>query len=352
MTKWIVRLFAWTLLTGVAASGIAAADELSDWNNMLLQAMLTNPVTAAPLTPRVAAIVQASVFDAVNGIDRHYVPIYVPPAAPPGTSARAAAVEAAYTALVSLYPAQKAKFDQQLAASMAGITDTPDAVKQGLAWGQSVAQQILTWKSQDGFSDTVAPYLGGTQPGQWRPTPPAMAPGLAPQLATTTPWVIRSPSQFRTAGPPALTSDQYLGDYNETMNMGSATNSGRTDDQTLLEFLAGQQSAGLFRHGSTLACVAAPLLDGADSPAARAGQSGDGGCDDRLLGRQVYLQILAADYGDPTGRHGWQRQHYRQPGMDPADYDAGLSGISFGALLCDRRGDTDPVRNLRRGDSG
>jgi hypothetical protein len=60
-----------------------------------------------------------------------------------------------------------------------------------------------------------------------------MAPGLAPQLATTAPWVIRSPSQFRTAGPPAVTSDQYLADYNETKSMGSATNSGRTDDQTL-----------------------------------------------------------------------------------------------------------------------
>src|SRR5580658_8907226 len=231
--KRILRLSAWALLTGMAATGIAAADEISDWNQMLLQALLTNPVTPAPLAMRPAAIVEAAVFDAVNGIDRRYMPIYVPPAAPPGTSARAAAVEAAYTALVSLYPNQKATFDQQLTASLAAITDRTDAVKQGLSWGQTVAQEILAWRSQDGFSDTVPPYLGGTQPGQWRPTPPAMAPGLAPQLATTTPWVIRSPSQFRTAGPPAMTSDQYLADYNETMNMGSATSSSRTDDQTL-----------------------------------------------------------------------------------------------------------------------
>jgi hypothetical protein len=231
--KCILRLCAWALLTGMAATGIAAADEISDWNQMLLQAMLTAPVTPAPLTIRVAAIVQASVFDAVNGIDRRYIPIHVRPAALPGTSARAAAVQAAYTALVSLYPNQKATFDQQLTASLAAITDRTDAVKQGLSWGQTVAQEILAWRSQDGFSDAVPPYLGGTQPGQWRPTPPAMAPGLAPQLATTTPWVIRSPSQFRTAGPPAMTSDQYLADYNEVKSMGSATNSGRTGDQTL-----------------------------------------------------------------------------------------------------------------------
>ena len=231
--KCLVRFSALTLLAGIAASGVAAADEISDWNQMLLSAMLTAPVTAAPLTPRVAAIVQAAVFDAVNGVDRRYLPIYVPPAAPPGTSQRAAAVEAAYTALVSLYPAQKAKFDQQLAASMAGIADNAESVKLGLAWGQTVATQILAWRSQDGFSDTVPPYLGGMQPGQWRPTPPAMAPGLAPQLATTTPWVIPSPSQFRTAGPVAMTSDQYLADFNEVKSMGSSMNSGRTDDQTL-----------------------------------------------------------------------------------------------------------------------
>jgi hypothetical protein len=182
---------------------------------------------------RNAAIVQAAVFDAVNGTDRRFLPIYVPPAAPPGTSVRAAAVQAAYASLVNLYPNQKSKFDQQLAISLAAITDPDQAVKQGLAWGQTVADQIWAWRRQDGFSATVPPYQGGTQPGQWRPTPPAMAPGLVPQLATTNPWVIASPSQFHTGGPAAMTSDQYTADYNEVKNMGSATNSGRTKDQTL-----------------------------------------------------------------------------------------------------------------------
>src|SRR5205085_6458474 len=77
------------------------------------------------------------------------------------------------------------------------------------------------------------PYLGGTQPGQWRPTPPANAPGLVPQLATTTPWVMRSPSQFRPEGSPAMTSDQYTADFNAVKRMGAATNSARTADQTL-----------------------------------------------------------------------------------------------------------------------
>jgi hypothetical protein len=174
-----------------------------------------------------------SAVDAINGIDGHYTAIQVPPAAPPGASKRAAAVQAAYATLVNLFPSQKLKFDLQRTASLASITDSNDAIQQGLSWGQNVADQILAWRSQDGFSNVLPPYLGGTQAGEWRPTPPALAPGLVPQLATTTPWIIRSPSQFRTAGPPAMTSDQYTADFNEVKNMGSATNSGRTADQTL-----------------------------------------------------------------------------------------------------------------------
>src|SRR5215831_4177634 len=119
-----------SLCTALACS-VASADEVTDWNKTMLLATLTAPVTPAPYTPRNAAIVQAAVFDAVNGIERKYTPIYVPPAAAPGASERAAAVQAAYVTLVDLYPAQKATFDQQLATSLAAITDTSDAVKAG-----------------------------------------------------------------------------------------------------------------------------------------------------------------------------------------------------------------------------
>ena len=210
----------------------AFADEVTDWNHAMLLATLTAPVTAAPATMRVAAIVQAAVFDAVNGIERRYAPIHVPPAVSPFASRRAAAVQAAYVTLVDLFPAQQAKFDQMRTASLAAITDPQPAVQQGIAWGQLVADQIWAWRSQDGFSATAPPYLGGTNPGQWRPTPPAMTPGLIPQLATTTPWVMSSPSQFRPSGPAPLNSDQYTADFVETKSMGSATGSGRTADQT------------------------------------------------------------------------------------------------------------------------
>ena len=62
------------------------ADEVTDWNQILFQAALVAKTSPLIIT-RNAAIVQASVFDAVNGIERRYTPIQVKPGAPHGASA-------------------------------------------------------------------------------------------------------------------------------------------------------------------------------------------------------------------------------------------------------------------------
>jgi hypothetical protein len=221
-----------------AASSIAFADEVTDWNRIMLNAFLVPPVPAPPLVQRSSAIVQASVFDAVNGIERRFTPIHVPPAAAPGASKRAAAIQAAYANLVHLFPSQTATFDQQRAISLANISsgaaaDHSRSIELGIEWGQTVADAIWVWRSNDGFSNVPAPFLGGPAPGEWRPTPPAFAPGLAPQLAQVTPWAIESPSQFRPACPPSLTSAQYTADFDEVKTMGRASSATRTADQTL-----------------------------------------------------------------------------------------------------------------------
>src|SRR6185436_16534697 len=83
----------------VLSAETAYANEVTDWYEAMLRASLV--AAANPLTmSRNSAIVQASVFDAVNGIERRYTPIHVAASAPAGASARAAAVQAAYIALV------------------------------------------------------------------------------------------------------------------------------------------------------------------------------------------------------------------------------------------------------------
>ena len=232
------------------------ADEITNWNQMLFRAGLVGGTTPLVIT-RVAAIVQAAVFDAMNGIDRRYTPIHVPPAGPAGASRDAAAVQAAYATLVQLYPLQKSTLDARLAVSLTsiGARESSAAIASGIAWGQTVADAILAWRSTDGFTPPPPPFLGGMGVGMWRPTPPAFAPGAGPQFAYMTPWVIGAPAQFRPAGPPAQTSARYAADFNETKTMGSLSSSTRTSDQTIFAWFWASSTASYLWNNVALSLI-------------------------------------------------------------------------------------------------
>src|SRR4029077_8579425 len=126
-----------------------------DWNLTMLSTFASVNLPP-PVASRDGAIVQTAVFDAVNGIEPRYTPIHVASTAPPGASREAAAANAAYTALVSLLPGQKASLDAALQTSLAIITedkgDDNQAIPVGLAWGKTVADDIVAWRAGDGFS--------------------------------------------------------------------------------------------------------------------------------------------------------------------------------------------------------
>jgi PAP2 superfamily len=215
--------------------GLAKADVATDWNRTMVAGLEAAQVGPQP-SSRIGAIVQASVFDAVNGIDRRYSQYHLDSDAPRGASRTAAAASAAYTALVALIPSQQSLFDQQLQTTLAGITDDPNdpgqSVVRGLAWGETVANAILAWRANDGFTAVLPPYVVGTAPGDWQPTPPLFGQPLFRQFATMTPWAMTSPSQFLPAGPPSLTSARFAQDLAEVKAYGSATSSVRTPWET------------------------------------------------------------------------------------------------------------------------
>jgi membrane-associated phospholipid phosphatase len=229
----------------------ARADVVTDWNQIMFQAALAAKTSPLDMS-RNAAIVQGAVYDAVNGIDRSYTPLHVRPAAPRKASPDAAAIQAAYASLVRLYPTQQSTFDAQRAASLAAVLgkghwhERQEAVEHGIQWGQQAADAIWAWRSTDGFTPAPPPFLGGTNVGEWRPTPPAFAPGIGPQYAHMTPWVIKSPSQFRPGGPPGLTSARYAEVFNETKSMGSLSSPTRTADQTLASIFWNSSTASFY----------------------------------------------------------------------------------------------------------
>jgi hypothetical protein len=243
------------LAAGPLPVSAAGPDTVLEWIGVMNTTVLaggTNPLVST----RVVALVSASVFDAVNGIDPRFQPIHVKPAAPHNASQRAAAIQAAYVILVDLYqPSQSATLKAQRDASIAALASTERAqsIAAGVAWGQTVADAIWAWRLTDGIAPAPPPFLGvqsivGTQAaiGAWRPTPqglPNQLPGVSgagPQFATMTPWVLRRPSQFRLPPPLALSSPEYAKDLDELFKMGVYSGSGRNQDQSdLVLFWAG-----------------------------------------------------------------------------------------------------------------
>jgi len=195
---------------------------------------LTATSTSPQNSGRIAAITQAAVFDAVNGIDRRYTPYFVTTDGPRGASRRAAAVQAAYVVLRTLLPAQAAGLERQRDTSIAAIGSGATSVDAGVQWGGYVANALLTERSTDGFPTAGVPDPGDLTVGKWRPE--FGLPAVTPWLAVLTPFAMTSPDQFRPAGPPALTSSAYASDFDEVKSLGRATGSSRTADQTVIAF--------------------------------------------------------------------------------------------------------------------
>ena len=232
------------MLSGMSAvprlAKAASPDPVLEWINIMNNTVLADG-TSPFITSRIAAMVSASVFDAVNGIDPRFQPLHVPPNAPGNASQRAAAIQAAYVILADAYPAQSAALTAQRNASLGILTENAKSIAAGVAWGQTVADAIWAWRLTDGNAPPPPPFEGvlgivGTPAavGYWRPTPPLNAPGAGTQLATMTPWVLVRASQFRLAPPYALNTAQYAADLNETKTMGALSGSPRTADQSEL----------------------------------------------------------------------------------------------------------------------
>jgi hypothetical protein len=185
--------------------------------------------------------VHSAIFDAYNGIERRYTPVFARNEAPHGASRRAAVIAAAHTALLGLFPSRQPELDVSYAASVAALGEGGGQSRErGIAWGIEVAQAVLAWRATDGFNPST-PYpafRGGDVVGQWRPTsptsPPICAAMSAQGLAFTDMFVLVHNTQFDPGPPRGLTSPAYTNDFNAVKALGRRTGSMRTDDQSAL----------------------------------------------------------------------------------------------------------------------
>jgi hypothetical protein len=237
MTKRLRRRLAALLVCFTVGSAAPAyADAVTFWNNVTLREVVIG--RAGPHGLFDIAIVQAAVHDAVQAFEHRFEPykVNIPNAA---GSPAAAVAAASRDLLVALYPARQAMID----ADYTSFLQTNNLVgNAGLAVGQQAAKALYTE-----YRPIVAmdPFTGGTEPGEWRPTPsyqgnPPNPVPFAPMAflyaGFTTPFTLNRSSQFRPQPPPPLTSDHYRRDYDEVKEFGGRFGSSRTAELTDLAY--------------------------------------------------------------------------------------------------------------------
>jgi len=226
-TYWRLNAFLW-LIAALLLAGAprASADVVTDANAKAADIASKHPAT--PVSVRMMAIVQVSVFEAVNAITGRY-PVYRVQMTPtPGASVDAAVAAATRTALLKLIPAQQTAIDADYQALLGTVPDGP-AKTNGVAVGEQAATAVLASCANDG---SVAPdaYRPHAIAGVYVPT---LIPAV-PHWGKRTPWVMASPDQFRPAPPPSLTSATWARDYNEVKALGSKNSTQRTPEQTAI----------------------------------------------------------------------------------------------------------------------
>ncbi|MER0217358.1 MAG: PA-phosphatase [Nitrosomonas sp.] len=207
------------------ASPHVIADAVTDWNQRAGDIVVNANIGPLP-AERALAIVQTSVYEAVNAITQRYPISDVKLQAAPGASIEAAVAAANRTALAKLVPSRQTEIDSVYHAALTTIADEA-AKMRGIAVGEEAAAAVLALRIDDGATagESYRPY---TQAGVYVPT---VLPE-APQWMYRKPWLMTQPSQFRPGPPPGLESELWARDFNEVKALGSKNSQQRSAEQT------------------------------------------------------------------------------------------------------------------------
>jgi hypothetical protein len=248
--KGTLGLLSVLMVSLLLAPAVASADVVLDWNAIAVGTAVANkqnPFAQA----RYGAIVQLAVFEAVNAVTGDYEPYLGTITAPPGASADAAAIQAAYRVLSTYFPASAAALDAERVNSLAAIPDGQPK-DDGIATGEAAALAMIALRANDGSSPPQFKVPGPPVPGEWQATPSCpivngIAVGILFQWQYVTPFGISSASDFLLDPPPALTSNKYAKTYNEVMTVGSVDSTERPPDRANVAlFYAATSSTQVF----------------------------------------------------------------------------------------------------------
>ena len=215
-----------TLLTGTvlaltsttAATAVTTADPSPaiEWNQALLRIVRTPGA-------------QPPTVHATRSFAMTHAAMYHAALASPPSALTAAVAQAGHDILAELYPTAIQELDALLRTQLATAHD----IERGSRIGRAAARRMIVRRAGDGSTATPPALPPGTEPGQYRPTPPAFSPPVFTHWSAVTPFVLDRADQFRPAPYPDLAGARYAGALTEAASIGRDTSTTRTDDQTV-----------------------------------------------------------------------------------------------------------------------
>lgn len=244
----LYRVWGVLLLT---AMPMAASNVVTDWTGFASTAIVKTGGKGPGASGVWFAYSSLAVYDAVNTITGKYRPFYYHGAAPPNASIQSAVAAAAHRVLVNYFPSQQSTLDDQYMTSLSGIGDADADKAAGIAVGEAAAAALIAARKGDGLEANV-PYVPGSGPGVWIPTPPAFAAAATPWLGQMRPFTMVTSADFRPDGPTPLNSEPWKRDYNLTRQLGGVNSVMRTPAESEIGIFwtenTGQQYARAFGY--------------------------------------------------------------------------------------------------------
>ena len=224
--KHTQQIFLTICATAVLYTPVSYADAVTHWNATAVN-IIGDAIKPPDLANRAVALVQTSVYSAVNSISQRY-PATKPTIDAPKNASLDAAIAAANKHILSqLLPKSQALIDEAYNTAIKSIPEG-ESRDAGLAVGKQAAEAVLAMRAEDKIGVPEA-YRPHTTPGTYVPT---VIPVASTWSANRLPWTLTSADQFRPPPPPALNSEQWAADYNEIKEVGALDSKTRTEDQS------------------------------------------------------------------------------------------------------------------------
>ena len=280
----------------VTAPPATSPDQVIQWNRILLGILRTPGAQPATVHPtRSMAILHAAVYDAVNAIARQTPPTSSTSRrrgtrrAPPRRPRRHTACS---------FGSSRPSRPVSTQTSRTPFRRFPTGAAEGSGYQGRAGSRCRDRHAanNDGSAATPIPFVPGTNPGDYQPTPPAFVQPFFTHWRFVQPFALRTADQSRPGPPPAATSATYTASFDEVKVWARRQHqlAPRTDQ------IGRFWKAPIQNYWNEIAqTIAVGPDDAARTRGFRAPRPDGRGLGDRVLRRQVHPPLLAADHRGP-----------------------------------------------------